>query len=292
MSLSRIRAEPFSQVVHGFTAAEKPDRDDLRPALGGVGDGSGTRAGDDQAPRGTLRPHPLGDCRLRQVIEHDQPGLAGFPRPADKARSARLSLPRLALRPRRPPRPARIRTGRLPGRWQRSRPANRQSRIATVSLRSSLRSGVLPHTPRQSGWPSKGTDRDASATAEPGTRVRAASAALSGRAVYPPASGGTSPTVNRRVCPDAASTRASPPAIPSALRSGLLPGPLRRESRPMLRYSPPPAYARAYPHVSATSGILNLAGCSVQPGRRAHLPAGPQRTVSHPGPEWSSRRAG
>jgi len=93
MSLSRIRAEPFSQVVHGFTAAEEPDRDDLRPALGGVGDGSGTRAGDDQAPRGTLRPHPLGDCRLRQVIEHDQPGLAGFLQPADKARSARLSLP-------------------------------------------------------------------------------------------------------------------------------------------------------------------------------------------------------
>ena len=76
---------------------------------------------------------------------------------------------------------------------QRRRPPDRQSDSAMITA-----IWVLPHAPSQFCGPSAKAEPGTSATAEPGTSASTMPRAVSGRSVKPSASGGTSPTRNRR----------------------------------------------------------------------------------------------
>ena len=83
MALGRVHAQPLRQAVERLADAEESDRDDLRPAAPG-GD-RGVRAGDQHPPGQPLRPESVQILRLRQVVEDQQPRLAGLFQPADEA---------------------------------------------------------------------------------------------------------------------------------------------------------------------------------------------------------------
>ena len=187
--------EPLGQAVEGLADAEEPDRDDLRPAPP-RGD-RGLRASDQHPASRPLRPEPVQIRRVLQVVEHDQPGLVGRAQPATEARRDRFGRAGGLDAERPPPRPARTRTARMPGRWRRSRSARRwpPDRHSDSAMITAI--WVLPQAPSQFDGPSAKAEPGTSARVAPGTSASTMPRAVSGRSVYPSASGGTSPTRNR-----------------------------------------------------------------------------------------------